>query len=581
MRLSAALLVIGLALPAADGQVSFGVLPQYCSLDGVTPRKYSYIAEAPHVSEWSFSTATGWSNPISTAENVSYSVEGVEYVTGSGCFVCEYSDSHAPSPYWAAIAPGGSPGASPLLHESEHAVMYGPCFDGQPSKPMTCMQHPALWPHDILGEYYYPPQRAYDQPTDTDPTGQMRGFAIHPLIADTPPFNSTPTAYGLGRSRVLADLATFRIVSLVDSTVNVELTSQFIAPFAGDNWPKWAQLHCSAGCHRDAMYTQRIFLPNDPLYTQPKYWALGRLQTGDITNPTLAVSCRKCPPGTAVYSRTIEHIGGAPYNVFSAAYVMGCRPWFGALPTVIPNLAGDSWMMAGRLDSFGSAENIVNPSQLAVFDTTPCPVNTYNRVCADAWLLRYILDQSDTPTCAPCSGVGVGWHTGGAVGAWFCLPPPGLVFANRGLLRADEAGPYWANGTQWRRRDLWRFELECGLAPQCQQCQAVGAPQMSPDSFNEAYIFTPFLQTGVCPANSYCPDGVTQTACDSTRPVSPPGSTSILNCTCAAGRYLSNGACVSCTSSCAVPGTYLPRSLCMEVLYSPLFGPTHRPSDAP
>ena len=58
---------------------------------------------------------------------------------------------------------------------------------------------------------------------------------------------------------------------------------------------------------------------------------------------------------------------------------------------------------------------------------------------------------------------------------------------------------------------------------------------------------------------------MTQTACPASRPVSPAGSTSVSNCTCSAGGWWNGTACAPCTRSCAVGGTYLPRSRCMGV----------------
>jgi hypothetical protein len=37
--------------------------------------------------------------------------------------------------------------------------MYGPCFNGLPSKKISCVQNQALYPPEFAGEYYYPDQK--------------------------------------------------------------------------------------------------------------------------------------------------------------------------------------------------------------------------------------------------------------------------------------------------------------------------------------------------------------------------------------------------------------------------------------
>jgi hypothetical protein len=81
--------------------------------------------------------------------------------------------------------------------------MYGPCFDGKPSLPMACIQHPALFPTEMLGSYYYPPQRV-EAALPGGATGDFLRQAEHMYLgADLAPFstNSGPSWYGIGLDR--------------------------------------------------------------------------------------------------------------------------------------------------------------------------------------------------------------------------------------------------------------------------------------------------------------------------------------------------------------------------------------------
>ena len=104
-------------------------------------------------------------------------------------------------------------------------------------------------------------------------------------------------------------------------------------------------------------------------------------------------------------------------------------------------------------EPFPESERIVNPAQRTVYPVASfCPVNTYNRVCS--------FTQKSKIPAAECDACPSGWHTSGATGAWFCLPPAGLVFSERTRIALhDGASAPWVNGTQWRRRDLWRYEV--------------------------------------------------------------------------------------------------------------------------
>ena len=205
--------------------------------------------------------------------------------------MCPYHNDPNPDPYWAHVL--GGPGADPLLGDDEHKAMYGPCFNGAASQPMACIQHPALFPPEIFGPFFYPAQRFEQQPTESGATGGVAFNAIHPFLnlyglsAYEPTVG--PSGYGLGASRshqltpnwfyfrpMLADgqpleramtLCIIRVQYWLSGTSVYNTSSatidgtvmQFLEPYLGTFWPAWAQFACSPGCHRDAAYAQRNF----------------------------------------------------------------------------------------------------------------------------------------------------------------------------------------------------------------------------------------------------------------------------------------------------------------------------------
>ena len=174
--------------------------------------------------------------------------------------MCPYHNDPNPDPYWAHVL--GGPGADPLLGDDEHKAMYGPCFNGAASQPMACIQHPALFPPEIFGPFFYPAQQFEQQPTESGATGGVAFNVIHPFLNlySLSAYEPTvgPSGYGLGASRVQYWLSGTSVYNTSSATIDGTVM-QFLEPYLGTFWPAWAQFACSPGCHRDAAYAQRNF----------------------------------------------------------------------------------------------------------------------------------------------------------------------------------------------------------------------------------------------------------------------------------------------------------------------------------
>ena len=197
-----------------------------------------------------------------------------------------------------------------------------------------------------------------------------------------------------------------------------------MTPYQGEHVWRWAQLFCSPGCHRDAAFTQRTFTSSADYDNKPQFDLLSRFYKAAAGRVTV---CRQCPPGTAVS----HYQGASMVGVASAPFMTTCRPWFGALPS----------FDADGLQAFTKAQ--YPPSDMVQFPLEEitytvgslCPPNTYNRICAEMRTFTYSITGENA--CTACEE---GWHTAGASGAWFCLPPAGLLFSTKTrMVRA----PFW------------------------------------------------------------------------------------------------------------------------------------------
>lgn len=489
------------------------------------------------------------------------------YASSNGCKYCPYHEDAYQDGYWSQLEP--SLFQEGVLRTNDlYNNMYGPCLDGRASKPMRCVQHPAFQPVDALGEYYFPRQN-----------DNANSFYHMYLQSSTQGGINTkgmdPSSYGLGKARMQTYINNLEVRN-ADGTLNNVLTDALRAPYSTttpggvENWMKWTQQFCTPSCHRDArMRIIWIRNWNDLGGPNPKFVYLsGRFSQAGVADglQNTGLKCIKCPEHTAsVYLMTSVK----PFKAGSLAnFGQGsCVPWFGAVPRVVETdgIIDFDYDFVNPLVLAEKTYNEIQQSE-TIFLTTVCPVNTYNRKCALEHLSNAQVDYDNNGvvivrTCTSCDP---GWHTDGATGAWFCLPPNGQLFqpTTRDILTQDASRP-WVNGNQWRRRDTWLYELECGLnSLQCQQCPNSTCPGCGPSEFNEKVIFKPFFKTSACPSGFYCPDAFTTTPCPSAKPWSPPGSHLLTNCTCAKTTYLSGGTCNPCTTSC--PGNqYVEQSKCM------------------
>jgi hypothetical protein len=409
-----------------------------------------------------------------------------------------------------------------------------------------------------------------------------------------------PTDYGLGKRRVLQNLAMFRIINIATQQVNTTRTDEIQAPYLTspdtrrEGWPKWAQHFCNPACHRDALVQQYEVRPAD-YAGKPAFAFLSRpgsSATPGQPNPLIIIRCVACPPFQAAYtvgaivltpdnpgdngtSYTAAFDGtrlGDPRNI----YISGaCYPWFGSVPLLAPYIgayAGGTYNFANSTVVYhGQAlDGVLDPPHHKEFTGTVCPINTYNDRCAHYHLYTaratLIAPTSNTmtmspamqPRCLPCPPGG--YHTAGKTGAWFCLPPLGrtaLIVSGatasplRGLLKLF-VGSSNNVSTLWARRDILGYEWECGTQPEhCYQCDTVpGMKGKLPHEFNQAMILDHLLVWQDCPSRFYCPTALEAPpmACPAAFPWSPRGSSSLQNCTCERGTFRHDGAggCVPC-----------------------------------
>jgi hypothetical protein len=484
------------------------------------------------------------------------------YDEDNRCQTCPY---HL-DPYWTL----------PNVWSPRFDNLLGPCFDNAPSLQTTCTQHPALAPKGFFGVYHFPmqmplTQTVWDQSPYTAPEVPlpMHLFLMSDVSSDpyTPQRQpKDPSMYGLGKKAVHGWLSTLQFRNRTTNQVNEALTTAFLRPYSTINgveqWLKYAQFFCYPTCHRDARYTRVGVRPADVEGKPENAYLtvhLGKPVGSGLTR------CTQCPSRFAAYEWNDDL--DAPYHPRINIMAMQCYPWFGALPSVrFHTLMGHVLNMTVVQHNNWMQDGVVLPLEQYVVAEVPCPVNTYNRVCAHAKRHYYASGQMARYQCTPCPPGG--FHTGGRTGQWYCLPPPGHLFTTE-LLRRMPLDELWAN------RDLlnskFRFpEFECGYLPEhCLQQPECTPNGMLPEVFNERFIFSRLLHTRPCAVGFFCPDAFTERACPKERPWSPANSSTEANCSCRAGTYLQldpvslNATCVACTPRCTVPGTYLPFSQCM------------------
>ena len=554
-----------------------------------------------------------------------YTTDGVESTGGPlTCLLCQYQSD----PYFATHPPTVPPTLGGGYVAGYNLPMFGPCLSGAPSALMPCAQNVALFPPTFVGRYYYPLQKPNPEFNLLFSTPFPQHLFLSPgaqssqtsLVTGVNPRNS-PQTYGLGSQVAKASMAAFTIVNTTTNKIDTAATQSLMGVYgtaqtavfgqseAVQGWIKWTQHWCSAGCHRDSEYRIVQVALADYAGT-PANSYLSRFRQPGAVNQVLV--CHRCPPGQAGYNWNpnlvpvlADGVSEGPYPLALNAVAQNCYPWFGYLPVMVatPAEGGYGYDMQSVLISHGR-DNVISPTAEYNVSGSACPVNTYSRECAHAkrwYYWQYILnrDYADDPAaaagflgqfnCTPCPAGG--WHTNGSTGAWYCLPPPGMVMVN-GVApltvlqppgQSPQALPAWAS------RDLLQAEIECGYDPaHCLQCATWQTDQLPPNTlprdFNELVIFSVLLETRPCQANFFCPDAFTEVACPSDRPYSLAGSAwNVSQCGCTRGNYLaaaavsknasgssgsassgSSAACTPCTAASACPtGYYLPTT-CLD-----------------
>ena len=310
--------------------------PDQCPI--IQPPNTAYPMYSYYESVSFTSNSSGWLFIGQPATNgISYQYDGVRSTiqqtqAGGGCTYCKYDLDLNPDQYWAAF---DNPTSSYLQLTQPYNQMYGPCFNGLASTPMPCIQNEIFFPPAIVGYYYYPRQKnVIDANIGTgNPTIAPLQYRFrHPFLTDIPLVSGTvPNMWGLGsqlmqqyvRQLIVEDGATH----LIDNTATLQQERPYITdPTTNvEHWPGYAQMMCSAGCHRDTMFTRRSFTSVNDVWDNPLYNALK-------THVYVSNCAVKCPPGQAVYMTDLDNAN--TYNPRLSTFWSICRPWFGALPTI-------------------------------------------------------------------------------------------------------------------------------------------------------------------------------------------------------------------------------------------------------
>jgi hypothetical protein len=425
-----------------------------------------------------------------------------------------------------------------------HLPMYGPCFNGELSTRINCVQHQLLYPPEFVGEYFYPEQRNI-----TDNTVQylpVHSFLKTNLNIDVYGSIKNPTDYGIGKGYVKLHLDGMVFQSSGNNEAGDILKTEFRKDYVDtsdglEQWLKWGQHFCDPSCHRNS---ERFVVQIRESDFKNKSISLFFLSIKNFQGEySKMVKCKKCPASQASY---IWRLGFNLMNYYFQANE--CHPWFGSIPSLIyvPGTTIDkpsTWefnvtTVTHSIDTDG----VVSPTLASKYEESiQCAVNTYNDICAHT--IKYWKNTADLEGKAACKPCPVGYHTNGKNGSWFCIPPAGNLMVNRNLLLSIVDSENNNQSLLWSRRDYLAYEFECGWMPsQCRQCSnSTGTAEMLPDEFNQQMILKHVLSIEKCKSGFYCPDPLKDNiTCPQDFPWSPPGSSSIQNCTCKRGTYLNS-----------------------------------------
>ena len=493
-----------------------------------------------------------------------YRVEGARGTGIQTCTICPYDEFVAADGLnKMAYGLGGLP--------YEASPMYGPCLDLSRSVKTACVQNTLFYPPSFVGEYFYPDQSLF-APVYVGGTNAAL-FAQHAYLQGATLLTPTaPTLFGLGKTRVKQLIASIRIMDKNTLAVDELLTAEFTRVYttvSPEGWLLWAQHQCNPGCHRNAEYQQVAVRTLDWQGQSAVLQHLNRQDTNGVQLDKLT-RCHLCPPYHAAYNWNPGLDAPLSPNLEWNAIAQTCFPWFGAIP--IFNSMDYYNLQIDRTEAHSSVgDGVLKPSVSSTYyASTPCASGYYNDVCGHT--LRHYKQVAMNPStpaaeaaaaalnaqCKPCPA---GYHTDGQTGAWFCLPPPGLIFSEggRGSLLAHVEGN---QSIAWSRRNRIGYEFECGYKLEhCKQCALLGMSAMLPDEFNKLMILNVILQTMPCPQGFYCTHSfrTEPIACPADKPWSPAGSFSLSNCTCARGTFLNaSDQCAPCLAINSCPtGEYL------------------------
>ena len=500
-------------------------------------------------------------------------------LSGLQCSYCGYGQSPPdvlPDPF-EFLGPAGI--------RSVNYALPGPCFDGRASSEnmISCVQNLLLFPPSYCGTYFFPNQilNPYMQKIGVwEPHnyhGWVEGSYSSQDITQLDAFGNQldPSAYGLGRASAEGYLSQMQIVSratptLANQTASAALQAPY-QPFPNgtSRFVKFAQHFCRYTCHRDSLFFWTYPTAKD--LNDTRHLLMNRIDPSTNLQQAI-IRCAPCPPyyrayqwgrslpdGTYAYDR--------PEDPRLLIVSFDCWPHFGALPQLALPVSPTATALVFwnfSVTQHGQATDGVSfPTSTANVRSIPCAVNTYNDRCAH----YYVYAGQGPPTaCTPCPP---GFHTAGQVGAWHCLPPAGQTIAlapgSSSVSPRRNAMTLFRDArtnisTIWARRDLLGYEWECGTQPtHCWQCSQYGLPAATtPDGFNQAMILQPLLQWQACPVGFYCPAAIDSPpiACPASLPWSPPGSSTLANCTCAPRTYRAGpNNCTACPTPAAMCGT--------------------------
>lgn len=177
------------------------------------------------------------------------------------------------------------------------------------------------------------------------------------------------------------------------------------------------------------------------------------------------VKCAACPRYAASYEWNLDL--AQPFDPRVNIFATQCYPWFGAVPA----MSSSTRQMQSRtiVHSNATADGVLFPMYEYVVASVPCPVNTYNRVCAHTKAYYYQTPAlRSSYNCTPCPS---GYHTAGQTGQWYCQPPLGNIFTFQPLAVIPNL---WGNRDILNEAQSFR-ELECGYLPShCVQCAENG-----------------------------------------------------------------------------------------------------------